>query len=82
MGVDPAAQHKGIGGRLLEPVLQIADRVRVDCYLETVDRANIDFYKRHGFVVETSSLQLVPDGPAHVAMRRRSRLTTESDRKG
>jgi GNAT superfamily N-acetyltransferase len=82
MGVDPAAQRKGIGGRLLEPVLEIADRARVDCYLETADRANVDFYKRHGFVVETSSLQLVPDGPAHVAMRRRSRLITKSDRKG
>jgi ribosomal protein S18 acetylase RimI-like enzyme len=81
MGVDPAAQRQGIGGRLLEPVLEIADRARLDCYLETADRANVDFYKRHGFVVETSSLQLVPDGPAHVAMRRRPRLITKSDRK-
>ena len=82
MGVDPAAQRKGIGGRLLEPVLEIADRARVDCYLETADRANVDFYERYGFVVETSSLQLVPDGPAHVAMRRRPRPVTKSDRKG
>jgi GNAT superfamily N-acetyltransferase len=70
MGVDPAAQRKGVGRQLLEPVLEIADRDRVDCYLETADRANVDFYNRHGFVVENSSLQLVPDGPAHVAMRR------------
>jgi hypothetical protein len=63
-------------------VLEIADRAQVDRYLETADRANVDFYKRHGFVVETSSLQLVPDGPAHVAMRRRSRPMTKSDRKG
>jgi ribosomal protein S18 acetylase RimI-like enzyme len=81
MGVDPAAQRKGLGGQLLEPVLEIADRDRVDCYLETADRANVDFYKRHGFVVENSSLQLVPDGPAHVAMRRRSRQITKSNRK-
>jgi hypothetical protein len=53
----------------------------VDCYLETADRANVDFYERHGFVVEDSSLRMVPDGPAHVAMRRRSRLMRESDRK-
>jgi GNAT superfamily N-acetyltransferase len=45
MGVDPAAQRKGIGGRLLEPVLEIGDRAGVDCYLETADRANVDFYK-------------------------------------
>jgi ribosomal protein S18 acetylase RimI-like enzyme len=76
MGVDPAAQRKGIGRQLLEPVLEIADRDRVDCYLETADRANVDFYERHGFVVESSSLQLVPDGPAHVAMRRRPVVTS------
>jgi ribosomal protein S18 acetylase RimI-like enzyme len=46
MGVDPAAQCKGIGRHLLEPVLEIADRDRVDCYLETADRANVDFYER------------------------------------
>lgn len=73
MGVDPGVQRKGIGGQLLEPVLGIADRDGVDCYLETADRANIDFYERHGFVVENSSLLLVQDGPDHVAMRRRSR---------
>jgi ribosomal protein S18 acetylase RimI-like enzyme len=71
MGVDPAAQRTGLGGRLLEPVLEIADRDRVDCYLETADQANVDYYARHGFVVENRSLQVVPDGPAHVAMRRR-----------
>ena len=81
MGVDPAGQRKGIGRQLLEPVLEIADRDRVDCYLETADRANVGFYERNGFVVENSFLQLVPDGPAHVAMRRRSQQITNSDRK-
>jgi ribosomal protein S18 acetylase RimI-like enzyme len=82
MGVDPDAQRKGIGRQLLEPVHEIADRDGVDCYLETADRANVNFYERHGFVVENSSLQLVPDGPAHVALRRRPRQITKSDRKG
>jgi hypothetical protein len=35
MGVDPAAQR--IGERFLEPVLEIADRARVDFYLEAAD---------------------------------------------
>jgi GNAT superfamily N-acetyltransferase len=82
MGVDPPAQRKGIGGQLLGPVLEIADRDQVDCYLETADRANVDFYERHDFVVESDSLQLVPDGPAHVAMRRRPRHTAKRNRKG
>jgi GNAT superfamily N-acetyltransferase len=71
MGVDPDAQRKGLGGRLLQPVLEIADGDRVDCYLETADRANVEYYARHGFAVENNSLQLVPGGPAQVAMRRR-----------
>jgi GNAT superfamily N-acetyltransferase len=71
MGVDPAVQRQGVGGRLLEPVLRIADRDGVDCYLETAEPRNVDYYARHGFVVETRALQVVPDGPAHIAMRRR-----------
>ena len=72
MGVDPAVQRQGVGGRLLEPVLRIADRDRVDCYLETAEPRNVDYYARHGFVVENPNLQVVPDGPAHIAMRRRT----------
>jgi ribosomal protein S18 acetylase RimI-like enzyme len=71
MGVDPDVQRSGLGGRLLEPVLEIADRDRIDCYLETADPRNAAYYARHGFVVENDALQLVPDGPAFIAMRRR-----------
>jgi GNAT superfamily N-acetyltransferase len=82
MGVDPGAQRKGIGGRLLEPVLEIADGDGVDCYLETADPRNTDYYARHGFVVENPAMQMVPGGPAHIAMRRRPRRISKSDRKG
>jgi ribosomal protein S18 acetylase RimI-like enzyme len=71
MGVEPAAQRQGLGGRLLEPVLRIADCNRVDCYLETADPRNVGYYARHGSVVENEALQLVPNGPAQIAMRRR-----------
>jgi ribosomal protein S18 acetylase RimI-like enzyme len=70
MGVEPFAQRRGLGGRLLTPVLELADRDRVDCCLETSDRANIRFYERHGFEVVDDALPLVPGGPTHVAMRR------------
>jgi ribosomal protein S18 acetylase RimI-like enzyme len=72
MGVDPSVQRQGLGGRLLEPVVEIADRDQVDCYLETANAANVEYYARHGFVVENAALQVVPSGPAHIAMRRRS----------
>jgi ribosomal protein S18 acetylase RimI-like enzyme len=71
MGVDPAVQRQGLGERLIEPVLRIADRDKVDCYLETAEPRNVEYYARHGFVVENSALQVVPNGPAHIAMRRR-----------
>ena len=71
MGVDPALQRQGVGGRLLEPVLEMADRDRIDCYLETADPRNAAYYARHAFQVESDALQVVPDGPPHVAMRRR-----------
>ena len=51
MGVAPALQRQGLGGRLLAPVLLIADRDQVDCYLETAEPRNADYYARHGFVV-------------------------------
>jgi GNAT superfamily N-acetyltransferase len=71
MGVDPAVQRQGVGGRLIEPVLKIADRDSVDCYLETAEPRNTEYYARHGFVVENPALHVVPNGPAHIAMRRR-----------
>ena len=48
----------------------MADRDQVACYLETADPPrNADYYARHGFVVENPALQVVPNGPAHIAMR-------------
>jgi hypothetical protein len=45
---------------------EVADRDQVDCYLETAEPRNAEFYARHGFVVENPALQLVSDGPAHI----------------
>lgn len=70
MGVDPRVQRQGLGGRLLKPVLELADRDQVDCYLETAEPRNAEYYARHGFLVENPALQVVPDGPPHIAMRR------------
>jgi ribosomal protein S18 acetylase RimI-like enzyme len=70
LGIRPEAQRQGIGSRLVEPVLDRADREGVDCYLETADRANVAYYERFGFSVVDGALPLVPGGPTHVAMRR------------
>jgi len=51
LGVSPDYQRKGIGGRLLEPVLTQADEAVIPCYLEAVTEPNVAFYKKQGFRV-------------------------------
>jgi GNAT superfamily N-acetyltransferase len=54
LGVSPEYQRQGIGGALLTPVLQRADREGAACYLETFVADNVPFYERRGFqVLET-----------------------------
>ena len=51
IGVNPEWQGLGIGGALLKPVLERADRSRVFCYTETGMQNNLSFYQKHGFVI-------------------------------
>lgn len=59
LGVHPDHQGRGVGRRLLRPVLEEADRTGVACYLETAERRNVGFYERSGFSV------LGSPGPVH-----------------
>jgi GNAT superfamily N-acetyltransferase len=49
LGVDPGKQGRGIGGALIQQVLEKADRRRMPCYLETMNWENLTFYEKHGF---------------------------------
>jgi ribosomal protein S18 acetylase RimI-like enzyme len=51
LGVEPADQGHGLGGRLLQPILARADAERLPCYLETESADAVRFYTRHGFAV-------------------------------
>jgi ribosomal protein S18 acetylase RimI-like enzyme len=51
LGVDPPHQGQGIGGKLLQPVLEQADTAGLPCYLETENERNLPFYQRYGFKV-------------------------------
>jgi GNAT superfamily N-acetyltransferase len=68
LGVDPPMQGRGVGGRLIRPVLERADRDGLGCYLETAKERNVTFYRKHGFdvVVDTR----LPGGPRIWTMRR------------
>jgi ribosomal protein S18 acetylase RimI-like enzyme len=70
MGVRPAAQRRGLGRRLLVPILDEADAQGVACRLHTSDQANVSYYERFGFAVVDPLRPVFPGGPAYLAMRR------------
>ena len=51
IGVEPEFQQRGIGSRLLQDGLNIADNEKLDCYLETATKEDVGFYKKHNFDV-------------------------------
>jgi ribosomal protein S18 acetylase RimI-like enzyme len=51
IGVDPAAQGRGIGAALLQPGLHAAARAALPAVLLTNNEANLRFYARHGFEI-------------------------------
>ncbi|MGH3004005.1 MAG: GNAT family N-acetyltransferase [Gaiellaceae bacterium] len=51
IGVDPPAQRQGIGGALLGPGLEAAERERLPAVLLTNNEDNLSFYEAHGFSV-------------------------------
>ena len=51
LGVPPDQQGKGLGGKLLRPILQKADKESVIVYLECSNPNSLDFYRKYGFEV-------------------------------
>ncbi len=75
LSVRPEWQRRGLGTRLVQPILERADAEGRPCYLETSDPANIAFYRRFGFDVLDPALVVVPDGPPLTAMWRAVRAS-------
>jgi ribosomal protein S18 acetylase RimI-like enzyme len=73
LGVHPKCQGKGLGGKLLTPILEKADAERVAVYLESANPRNLDFYRKHGFEV-TSELVPIPGCPTIRGLFRERRL--------
>jgi GNAT superfamily N-acetyltransferase len=55
VGVDLGQQGRGVGSRLLAPVLELADATGTLCYLETPFPRTHEFYRRLGFEIGTES---------------------------
>jgi GNAT superfamily N-acetyltransferase len=51
LGVDEEHRSHGIGTRLLQPVLKMADSKKLPCLLDTMNRDNLVFYEKQGFKV-------------------------------
>lgn len=63
LGVDPAAQGKGVGKHLVRAMLERADRERMPVVLVTHKQSNLDYYRRLGFeVTSDETLRGIPTG--------------------
>ncbi|MEO8540292.1 MAG: GNAT family N-acetyltransferase [bacterium] len=60
LGVEPDLQGRGLGTKLMAPVLERCDRERVPAYLESSKERNVPLYERNGFKVTEE--MVVPNG--------------------
>jgi hypothetical protein len=68
LGVDPDRQGQGVGGKMIAPILERADKDQLPCYLETMKERNVTFYQKHGFEVIVDDT--FKDGPRYWTMKR------------
>ena len=76
VGIEPGQQRRGLGRRLLAPVLERADTAAAICYLETPFPDTRAFYRRLGFE-DTSELHPGPGAPPIWTMTRPARSRTD-----
>jgi GNAT superfamily N-acetyltransferase len=75
IGLDAAARGRGIGARLMAPVIEAADAANTLCYLETPFPQTIAFYRQLGYEV-SSEPRPFPGASQLWAMSRRPRSET------
>jgi GNAT superfamily N-acetyltransferase len=75
LAVGPEAQGQGRGGRLLQPILERADREGLPVSLETLRERNVGYYERLGFEIAARG-RLAGGGPPFWVMRRGPRGET------
>jgi len=78
LGVIPHHQGQGIGSTLIAPVLRLADKESIPCYLETFVSRNVSFYQRHDFQVVATAVE-PQSGISCWIMKREPGPSIESD---
>jgi ribosomal protein S18 acetylase RimI-like enzyme len=72
IGIEPERQGEGLGGKLLDVVLDRLDMAQVPAYLETSTAGNVAWYRHHGFEVQ-HEVRPAADGPPIWTMWREPR---------
>lgn len=72
VGVDPAAQGRGVGGRLMGNIVEAADEAGASCYCETHLGGVVDYCRSQGFEVVCEG-RVPSSGLPFWAMSRRPR---------
>jgi GNAT superfamily N-acetyltransferase len=70
LGVDPAWQGRGLGSRLMQPILDRADAEGLAVTLETGQPRNLPLYARHGFEVTAELPPVASGAPVVWTMKR------------
>jgi GNAT superfamily N-acetyltransferase len=73
LGVAPERRGRGVGSRLMAPVLDRADREGLSVTLETANPHNLPLYRRHGFEVKQEVVVPTSGGPTVWTMKRNPR---------
>lgn len=74
LGIDDGLRGLGLGTRLIEHVLALADEQGAVSFCETAVERNVVHYERLGFQVTNPAVPLVKGGPTHWHMERPARL--------
>lgn len=69
MVVNPKSQGRGVGSRLLQPILQRASSEGLTCYLTTCTEQAVRFYQKNGFEI-VQVQKIAPDAPPFWTMKR------------
>jgi len=72
LGTHAEHQSRGLGARVLEPVLARCDAQAIPAHLESSNPRNLPFYERHGFEV-VAEIPIAEGGPVIHPMHREPR---------
>ena len=77
LGVDPSRQKSGVGTKLIETGLALADEQGVASFVVTHKKANVGYYERFGFVL-IDEYRMSGGGPVAYTLRRLRGRSTDA----